>query len=284
MISIILPVYNGSKTIYSTLESIVKQSFKDFEVIIWDDYSTDQSKKIIFNFIKNNPNVKFRYYSNNKNYGLRYTLQMSINKCQMRYIARIDQDDIWLPDKLEIQFNYLSKHNDIDILGSNFNLIDINKNYIGRRNYSGNTNDVKYQLLYRNPICHSSVIIKAEILKKYPYSGYLANTKQEDYDLWCYLALNGYKFHVLNRCLVNYTVGLNNYVYKISADARLISNIYLKNIIDINDANMFYVKNGFENIKNIYRNIKILFLIRKKIKPSFKYFIISILHMVYYSI
>ena len=113
MISVIIPYYNSENTIIRALESVVKQTFTDYEVILVDDSSTDSSHSIVDNYMKKHKHVSFKHYCQ-KNTGPSEARNLGISKSDADYIAFLDSDDSWVENKLEIQIK-LMKNNEIEI-------------------------------------------------------------------------------------------------------------------------------------------------------------------------
>src|SRR5438270_280343 len=110
-ISVIMPAYNAQKYISQAIESILNQTFKDFELIIIDDASQDNTAKIIGDFARKDNRII--YLRNKENLKLSKALNLGIKKAQGKYIARMDADDISLPDRLDKQFSFMEKHQEI---------------------------------------------------------------------------------------------------------------------------------------------------------------------------
>ena len=110
MISVIMSVYNGDKFLSSSIESILNQTYSDFELLILDDGSTDNTSKILNNYRNHE---KIRLFKNNENIGLTKSLNLLINKSKGSYIARQDCDDLSDSKRLEKQLSYLLKY-DLD--------------------------------------------------------------------------------------------------------------------------------------------------------------------------
>lgn len=114
--SVITASYNYEKYIEQTINSVVKQTFKNFEIIIADDGSTDNSVQIIQNYAEKYPNIKFFTHANNQNLGLAETLKMCIEKANGKYIAFLESDDFWHEDYLQEKFDIFSKNEDIGLV------------------------------------------------------------------------------------------------------------------------------------------------------------------------
>ncbi|MFA6016784.1 MAG: glycosyltransferase family 2 protein [Patescibacteria group bacterium] len=116
LVSIVMPVYNAGDFLVAAIESILKQTYKNFEFIIVDDGSTDNSLKMISEFAKKDKRIKV--FKNKENFGIAKTINKAIQKTKGRFIARMDADDIALPKRLEKQVNFLMKNPTIGVLGS----------------------------------------------------------------------------------------------------------------------------------------------------------------------
>ncbi len=113
LISVILPVYNGAATLSDAICSVLEQTFKNYEILLLDDGSTDGSLDVARTF----SDPRLRVIHDGVNHGLAYRLNQGIDLAQGRYIARMDQDDICFPERLAKQFEFLETHPEIDLLG-----------------------------------------------------------------------------------------------------------------------------------------------------------------------
>lgn len=204
-ISVILPVYNAEKYIRNSIESILHQSFKDFELIIINDGSIDNSDAIISSF----NDVRICYYANDTNLGLIKTLNKSINLSKGRYIARMDADDICMPDRLKKQFVYMESHKHIVLCGTWARIIDESGTFKGRIRRIDSHNLIRVNMLFTTPFIHPSIMIRKEILE---YNRYNENALHcEDLELWMRLAQNiKYHFANLPEYLIHYRIHLSN--------------------------------------------------------------------------
>ncbi|MDB4220440.1 glycosyltransferase [Amylibacter sp.] len=201
-ISIIMGIYNGDKYLSDAIESILVQSMPDFEFIIVDDGSTDNTGKIIFNFAKKDSRIKSITLEENK--GLANALNVGIRASSGEFIARMDCDDISLPERLEKQFCTLKK-NDIDILGTQVININSSGNTIKTKKSPTSSNNIKYILPYENCINHPTVMMKKSSLENIGLYNVEYKTSQ-DYELWLRL-LPKFKFANLEEPLVKYRKG-----------------------------------------------------------------------------
>ncbi len=194
-ISVILPVYNAEKYIFDAVQSILSQTYKNFELIIIDDGSTDDCLNIISKFDDN----RILVYKNEKNLGLIATLNKGLNLCKGDFIARMDADDISLPTRFEEQINFFKTHTKTDILGTNYEIFGDVHQII---NLPTNPQQIKIELLFHNVICHPSVMMKRQSIKNIFYnSNYLHN---EDWAFWLEGIKNKLTITNLNKVLLKY--------------------------------------------------------------------------------
>ncbi|MEC2159784.1 glycosyltransferase [Virgibacillus halodenitrificans] len=209
-ISVIMGVYNGEKYLHDAVLSILNQTFKDFELIICDDGSSDKSLEIINDFRKQDKRVVL--LRNQRNIGLASSLNKCIEVAKGKYIARMDCDDLSLEDRFEKQVVFLENNPDIDIVGGQVNLFDGDGIY-GVRKLEHSYN--KINVFKRTFFIHPTVMMRREILISvggYTVAPYTYRT--EDYDLWCKLCEKGYKGYILNEILLNYREDKNAYSKK----------------------------------------------------------------------
>jgi glycosyltransferase involved in cell wall biosynthesis len=163
IVSVIIPYYNSANTIIRALESVTKQSFIDFEIILVDDGSRDNSHTIVDDYIKKQNKIKFQHYFQ-ENAGPAEARNFGISKSDAEYIAFLDSDDSWLDRKLEIQIKLMAENN-IDLLGSNINIVEpngkINRKYYIKRQWEYVSFN---KLLFKHYFYTSSVVIHKKVL------------------------------------------------------------------------------------------------------------------------
>lgn len=201
-ISIILPTYNGGKYIRRAIESVVTQSFKDWELLVIDDGSTDNTKEIVESF--NNPQII--YLKNEKNLGIQKTLNRGLKEAKGEYIARIDDDDEWVDSqKLEKQFNFLDENKNYVLIGTGVIVVNEEGEELFRYLLPSEDEDIRSKILGKNCFVHSSVMFKKDTALKFGGYDESANTRHvEDYDLWLKLGTVG-KFANLPTHAVKFT-------------------------------------------------------------------------------
>lgn len=189
-ISILIPIFNVENYIEKCLDSIASQSFKDYEVIIVNDGSTDNSLDIINKYepLKD----KIKVYSINHN-GISEALNMGITKCSGKYIARMDADDIMLPDRLERQYMFMEQHYHYDVLCGGVYEFSDNIEESTPRGTSGEL--ILESFKDSNAVWHPTVMFRSSTIKKCPvlYEGSFNGA--EDLKLWCNLLTRGYRIY-----------------------------------------------------------------------------------------
>jgi glycosyltransferase involved in cell wall biosynthesis len=180
LISILMPNFNNEKYLNAAIESVLNQSYKNFEFIIIDDCSTDNSWKIIQKYAKKDKRIKA--YRNEKNLKIVKTLNKALDFAKGKFIGRMDGDDLIIEKKFEIQINFLEKNPSFVGVGTNLYITDVNMEKIGVRKYESNSSKLKKILPIESPFAHATMVIKSEILKKYKYK--VGLDLAEDYDLW----------------------------------------------------------------------------------------------------
>jgi glycosyltransferase involved in cell wall biosynthesis len=182
MVSVILPVYNGQLYVGESIESILKQTYKNIELIIINDGSTDESESIIKKY--KDPRI---VYISQKNQGLSASLNNGVRIAKGEYLARQDQDDISHPKRIEMQLNEMINKN-IGLIGSRSLIINEKGKIIGKHNHPLTHEAIKLFLLFDNPFVHSSVMYKRNLILNNLYSEDKFRQPPEDYELWIRLA------------------------------------------------------------------------------------------------
>lgn len=205
-VSIMLCVYNAQAFISESINSIFQQSFQDYEVVIVDDGSNDETMNIINAY----GDKRIRLIHNKHDYiG---SLNKGLKACRGRYIARMDADDIMLPSRIETQMNFMEAHHDIAVCFSWAALFGANDGTIGV--YAREQiNDANFWLLTGNLFIHPTAMLRTEFIrnnglryKRYQYA--------EDYKLWSDIARLGGGIYVIPKVLLNYRVSHNQVSYK----------------------------------------------------------------------
>lgn len=181
MVTVLMSVYNGGRYLREAMESILTQTFTDFEFVIIDDGSTDDSRDIIHSY----PDNRIRLISHESNQGLVAALNNGLKNSRGRYIARMDADDISLPERLQKQVDFMETHPEIGASGTWFITF-------GKENHKEwlpiTPDEIKCHLLFHSPLAHPSIIMRKSVLLEqgFHYDGTYKHA--EDYHLWIELS------------------------------------------------------------------------------------------------
>lgn len=199
-ISLIMSVYNGEDYLAEAIDSVLKQSFTDFELIIINDCSTDKTSEILKSFEAQDARVKV--HTNEVNLRLPSSLNKAISFAQGKYIARMDADDICLPDRLEKQYAFMESHPHVALSSCRF--LTLKNGVISSGGCGGRCDheSVKALLLVTNPILHPGIIAKTDAIKSLLYDKSFTCT--EDMELWTRFVLAGYNVEILPAYLMIY--------------------------------------------------------------------------------
>ena len=194
-----MSVYNASKFLNEAIESILNQTYKNFEFIIIDDGSTDNSTQIIEKYKKIDERIVF--IENEKNVGLTKNLNKAIKLSTSDYIARMDADDISDVKRLEKQIKFLQENKDISIVGSCAKYINSKGEVEENIDVPENYEEIRNMIYKVNPLIHPSVMFKKEdIISIGMYNEELR--KVQDYDLWFRAVANNLKMHNIQESLL----------------------------------------------------------------------------------
>lgn len=198
LVSVILPVYNAEKYIYQSIKSILTQEYKNIELIIINDGSTDATLNIINSFQDDRILIL-----NRENKGLVSSLNEGIDASHGDYICRMDADDISLPQRLSTQVNTFLENPSLDFIFSDVLLIDDDGNPICKAWIGKDTNEIVNRIEWYNTIYHPSVMFKKNLVFKYGYYEKHSDI-YEDKDLWLRFKSNGVTFFYLKEILLKY--------------------------------------------------------------------------------
>jgi len=203
-LSIVLPVFDRERYIGETLKSLINQTYRDFELIIVDDASTDASLQIARSF----DDPRIRIITNDRNRGIAFSRNRGLQEASGRFVAPFDSDDIALPDKFRKQTDFLKQYPEFGMVGSWARMIDENGRLL-RRNWKLNAKPERIPaiMLFRNYFVQSSVVIRSEAI---PAGGYVENFDLgEDYRMWIEIA-EKYKTYNLPEYLILYRLHTQN--------------------------------------------------------------------------
>lgn len=222
LMTVLMPVYNAELFLREAMDSILHQTFTDFEFLIIDDGSTDSSTEIIQSYT----DPRIRFIKNERNLGISLTLNKGIELAKAELIARMDADDISYPDRLQKQYDYMAAHPECGMLSTWARVISQDKKFIRLERYRSNF--YYYNLTFECWIYHPTIVftktaVKAAGMYSMPYS--------EDYDLFWQIARR-YKIANLAEPLVDYRLSptslntvLRKHEYDIANEQNVLRNI-----------------------------------------------------------
>lgn len=219
MVSVIMPVYNAEKYIRNAIESVINQTFQDFEFIIIDDCGNDASIKIVDEY--NDSRIKV--FHNNINKGIAFSRNRAIQESKGKYIAIMDDDDISLPDRLLYQVDFMEKNSFIDVSGGQSSIIDEEDNVISAPELMQESTKMnKVMFLFYNSFHNSETIIRKKLIddNTIRYSDNMLG--MEDFKFWIECSLHG-RISNINKEILKYRVTNDNEtsrVRRVQEDAR----------------------------------------------------------------
>ena len=226
LVSVIIPCYNGGKYIEAAVTSILEQSYHHLEVIVINDGSTDNSVDILLRLAQED--LRVRYIENEQNLGLIATLNKAIHLAQGEYIARMDADDIALPDRISKQVEFLQQHPQVAVLGGAIETFGENiESQILR--LPEKDDEIKAHLFLASAFRHPTVMFNLNVLAIEDLIYQQQYYRAEDYGLWVHLMVKGYQFANLSDVILRYRI-LENSETRLLAKNLTQKNTVLKNI------------------------------------------------------
>lgn len=178
-VTVLMPVHNGERYLAAAIESILAQTFADFELLIIDDGSTDRSHEIARAYA----DPRIRLVRNTQNLRLIATLNRGLEEARGEYVARMDADDISLPGRLEAQAKFLDRYAGVGVLGAAVQTIDADGKPNGVARFPLSHNLIRWTLCFQSPIAHPAAMMRKALVRR--LGGYRSHALHcEDYDLW----------------------------------------------------------------------------------------------------
>jgi glycosyltransferase involved in cell wall biosynthesis len=205
LVSVIMPVYNYEEYLNTSIESIINQTYRNLEIIIVDDRSTDGSWAVIQNYAKIDKRIK--PLRNKQNLRLTKTLNVAIKHSRGKYLARMDGDDARIVDSIQAEVEFLESHPDVVMVGGAVEICDDQLRRLNDRFYPVDDDSIRHKIFRYSPFCHASIVMRAGVLGENPYQVDWA----EDYDLYFRLGR------------VGKLANLNQVVYKVRTHKHSIS-------------------------------------------------------------
>ena len=206
-VSVIIPTYNRQKLLIEAINSVLSQTYQNYEIIIIDDASQDLTLEVVKNYLRKYPN-KIKFYRLEQNMGPAYARNVGLELAKGNYIKFLDSDDILLPECLEHQVKFLQKNLDVDVVYSWFSIVDAHRNVleIKKPTFRGNLLEV---LVTHNPFPLHTFLFKREDLET--IGGFDTTLRYgEDWDLLIRLSLEEKKFDYIGKILVEYCMHHSN--------------------------------------------------------------------------
>ena len=224
LVSILMPVYKTAPYLREAMDSMLSQTFTDFELIVLDDCSPDDAAAIMDTY--SDPRIV--RYKGEKNAGLSNVLNVGIGLARGKYIARMDSDDISLPNRLQVQVDYLETHPEIDLVSVGMRLFGA-KEEVWIREL--NPEKVKINALFHSPILHASSVWRNDSFENQGLRFRQERVPAEDYDLWTRALVKGLKLVNLPDVLYKYRMHPSQATVqadKTSAKSREVQQEYLR--------------------------------------------------------
>jgi glycosyltransferase involved in cell wall biosynthesis len=197
LVSVSMPVFNSESFIAEAIQSILSQTYTNFELIIVDDGSSDRTREILDRFT--DPRI-IKIYSD-QNRGLITTRNLIAEMAKGKYLALLDADDRAMPERLQLQVEFLES-NAADICGADHWTLNQANGEIRRSKQRYSDSDIRALLTVCSPLCNPAIMGRLEIFKRFPYKDSYRHA--EDYCLWVEIALAGYRFANLQNKLIVY--------------------------------------------------------------------------------
>lgn len=208
LVSVIMPIYNGSIYMSEAINSILNQTYKKFELIIINDNSTDSTLEILKSYKKKYP--KIRIINSNSQHGPFGSINLAMRYAKGELIAPMDSDDISHPKRLEKQVQFLLDNKDVIVVGTHARIIDSQGNVLGKKTFATGHNGIYRQFFEVHPIVHPSSMIRRSLLPKKDAIYYIKFGINDDYFTFFNLLKYG-KFANIPEFLFDYRIHLKNH-------------------------------------------------------------------------
>jgi glycosyltransferase involved in cell wall biosynthesis len=180
-VTVLLCVYNDERFLEAALAGLVAQTFRNFELLVVNDASTDRTPRILDDFARRDRRV--RVHANDANLGLTRSLNVGLSLARGRYIARHDSDDVSSPDRIARQYKRLRDDPSLGLVGSAYRVVDARGRSLAVHRQPVEDSEIRWQLLFHNAFCHSSVMARRDVIER--VGGYDERLVcAQDFDLW----------------------------------------------------------------------------------------------------
>ncbi len=206
LISVVMPAYNAERYLAEAIDSILSQTFRDFELLLVDDCSTDTTLEIIDEYARRDDRISV--FRNDKNLKLARTLNRGIKAARGKYIARMDADDVSFPYRFGKQVKFMEENPEVGILGGTMVVTGKDSRVINERRYYTRDEEIRKNIFKFSPFCHPAIMIRKAVLEKSGlYDPYY--NPVEDYELYFRIGLHA-KFANLEDSLLRYRIAADS--------------------------------------------------------------------------
>jgi glycosyltransferase involved in cell wall biosynthesis len=195
LISVVMSIYNAEAFLKESIDSILRQTFTDFELLALDDGSTDRSADIIRSY----NDTRIQYISLPHDFIA--TLNHGLETAQGRYIARMDADDVMMPERLQVQYDYMEQHPDIAVCGSAIRMFGTQQGEVICESEHDNIVDL---MVKHNPVANPTTMIRRSVLFEHNIRYRQEFIYAEDFKMWAEIAQAGLRLHNLPQVLMRY--------------------------------------------------------------------------------
>lgn len=221
-ISVLMPAFNAELYISDAIDSILGQTYSDFEFIIINDGSTDKTEDIILSY----DDHRIKYFNNEQNLGLIETLNKGLKLCKGEFIARMDADDVSLLERLEVQLKFINENSDVGLLGTWYESFSELGSKVSR--YPARHDDICLKQFFKIQLCHGTCLIRKSILVENQFLFDKQYAHAEDYELFTRIAR---KTKLAN---------LQKVLYRVRKHENEVSNLFSE--IQINNTNLIKIR------------------------------------------
>ncbi|MGP1618458.1 glycosyltransferase family 2 protein [Peptostreptococcus stomatis] len=202
LVSVIMPVYNAERYLEETLDSVLSQTYEDIEIICVDDMSSDRSRDILEKYKEKSEKVKAIYLTENA--GVANARNVAIQNAEGRFIAFLDSDDVWLPEKISRQIDFMLE-NKYEFTFTSYRFMDADSKLMNT------VVEAKEELDYNKLLKHNAIACLTVVIdRNYVKEIVMPKTRHEDYATWLRILKQGHKAHGLNDLLALYRTRQNS--------------------------------------------------------------------------
>jgi glycosyltransferase involved in cell wall biosynthesis len=238
LVSVVMPTYKRAHLLPKAINSILSQSFKNFELIIINDGSPDNTIDVVKSF----NDKRIRFYTNDKNRGISYSRNRGFNQAKGKYVMIMDDDDISLPDRMKLQVDYLENNPQIDVVIGQIKDLPI----------VPNQHDIIASMLIQyNAIGNANIMYRRDFALKYNITYDEKLPLSEDWSYWLDMLFNGAKFHAIDDVILIHDIANVKYHSGNFEEGNVHIRKKVGTFFSPKDSNIFYNASACEKIKMI---------------------------------